>query len=236
MYSVVETHCHTTASGHAYSTVLECAAYARKYGLKGLAITDHGPSMPGAPHEWHFGNQSAFAGDIDGVMVYRGAEVNIMSYDGDLDLPEEMLKKLDWVIASYHVPCLAPSTVEDHTKGYLKVLLNPYVDVLGHSGNDDYVYDYERVVAEAGRLGKIIEINHHSPIGRPGSKERCPIIAQFCKKYKVPVVVSTDAHFAAKVGIVDNAWNLLKEIDFPEELILNMDFERFEQYLNNRVR
>lgn len=236
MYSVVETHYHTIASGHAYSTVLEGAAYAKKYGLRGLAITDHGPAMPGAPHVWHFGNQSAIGDEIDGVRIYKGAEADIMSYGGDLDIPEDMLKKLDWVIASYHVPCIAPSTVEDHTRGYLENLKNPYIDVLGHSGNDDYVYDYETVIMEAGRLGKIIEINHHSPIGRPGSKERCPEIAKLCKKHGVFVVVSTDAHFAAKIGIVDNAWNLLKEIDFPEELILNMDFNRFEHYIKNRKR
>lgn len=146
MYSVVETHYHTIASGHAYSTVLEGVAYAKKYGLKGLAITDHGPAMPGAPHVWHFGNQSAIGDEIDGIHIYKGAEADIMSYDGELDIPEEMLKKLDWVIASYHVPCITPSTVEEHTKGYLNILKNPYVDVLGHSGNDDYVYDYEKVI------------------------------------------------------------------------------------------
>ena len=59
MVTAVETHYHTIASGHAYSTVLEGVMYAKRYGMKGLAVTDHGPAMPGAPHIWHFGNQSA---------------------------------------------------------------------------------------------------------------------------------------------------------------------------------
>lgn len=56
MVTAVETHYHTIASGHAYSTVLEGVMYAKRYGMKGLAVTDHGPAMPGAPHIWHFGN------------------------------------------------------------------------------------------------------------------------------------------------------------------------------------
>lgn len=49
MVTAVETHYHTIASGHAYSTVLEGVMYAKKYGMKGLAVTDHGPAMPGLP-------------------------------------------------------------------------------------------------------------------------------------------------------------------------------------------
>ena len=41
MVTAVETHYHTIASGHAYSTVLEGVMYAKKYGMKGLAVTDH---------------------------------------------------------------------------------------------------------------------------------------------------------------------------------------------------
>ena len=122
MVTAVETHYHTIASGHAYSTVLEGVMYAKRYGMKGLAVTDHGPAMPGAPHIWHFGNQSAIGEEVDGIRIFRGAEANIMDYDGGLDITEEFLKKLDWVIASYHVGCCPPSSVEDHTRGYLKVL------------------------------------------------------------------------------------------------------------------
>lgn len=100
-----------------------------------------------------------------------------MDYDGGLDITEEFLKKLDWVIASYHVGCCPPSSVEDHTRGYLKVLENPYVDALGHSGNDDYVYDYETVVREVKRLGKVMGDQQPLAHRRPGSGSRCPVTA-----------------------------------------------------------
>ena len=110
------------------------------------------------------------------------------------------------------------------------------MDALGHSGNDDYVYDYETVVREVKRLGKVMEINNHSPIGRPGSGERCPVIARLCAQYEVPVVISTDAHFAAKIGQADWAFEMLESVGYPKELILNRDLETFERYLAGRPR
>ncbi|NYS35137.1 PHP domain-containing protein, partial [Streptococcus danieliae] len=55
MYQV-DLHAHTIASTHAFSTVNEYFAEAAARGMKLFAITDHGPEMQDAPHEWHFGN------------------------------------------------------------------------------------------------------------------------------------------------------------------------------------
>ncbi len=54
-------------------------------------------------------------------------------------------------------------------------------------------------------------------------------IALLCKKYKVPVVCSSDAHFYIQIGKVQPALDMLKEIEFPEEMILNIDVERFQK-------
>lgn len=56
------------------------------------------------------------------------------------------------------------------------------------------------------------------------------------KKHGVPVVVGTDAHFATKIGKIDLAMEMLNDIGFPEELILNLDENRFYQYLNSRKK
>ena len=50
MKIIADTHTHTIASTHAYSTLLENVGYAKKAGLRAIAITDHGPAMPDAPH------------------------------------------------------------------------------------------------------------------------------------------------------------------------------------------
>jgi len=50
---------HTIASTHAYSTLRDDTQQAQTYGIKLLAITDHGPDMADAPHYWHFANMRA---------------------------------------------------------------------------------------------------------------------------------------------------------------------------------
>lgn len=123
--------------------------------------------------------------------------------------------------------CLTPGTVEDHTRAYLKLAENPHVDVIGHCGDERFRFDYERVIPVFGREGKIVEINNHSFAIRPGSAENCREIALLCKKHGVRVVVNTDAHFAMEIGQVPQALAMLESIDFPEELVVNADFDRF---------
>ncbi len=225
---IAETHCHSLASGHAYSTIYENVQAAARAGLRFLCATDHGPAMPGAGHPFFFDNiGNAVPDQLEGVVVLKGAEVNIMDYQGGLDLDAKLLEKLDWVIASYHPVCIRSASTEEHTQGWLAVAENPLVDVIGHCGDGRYTFDLDRVIPAFAQNGKIVEINAHSFSCRPGSPENCRKIALACKRYRVPVVCSSDAHFFDQVGQVDPALSLLREVDFPEELILNLDYERF---------
>lgn len=220
-----DTHTHTIASTHAFSTLLELAQYAAKRGLKGIAVTDHGPALPDGPHEWHFGSMRTLPPYIEGVRVLHGVEANIMDYEGTLDICERYQKELDWVIASYHDPCCPPGTVEQHTTSYLKVAENPYVDVIGHSGTESYRYDYEKAIPVFKARGKLVEINSHSFSSRKGAKENCREIALLCKKYEAPIVVNSDAHSCFVLGDLQEALSMLEEIQFPKELIVNRTLE-----------
>ncbi|GFP38274.1 putative hydrolase, partial [Candidatus Hakubella thermalkaliphila] len=97
MRILADLHVHTLASGHAYSTIEEIAAAAAAKQLEVVAITDHGPAMPGGPHEYYFGNLWVLPAEVGGVTILRGAEVNILEEHGRLDLPEVLLKQLDIV-------------------------------------------------------------------------------------------------------------------------------------------
>ena len=230
MNIVADTHCHTIASTHAYSTILELVAEAKKKNLIAIAITDHATMMPGAPQKWHFSCLRNLPHIINGVLVLRGAEVNILDYDGAIDLEPHVLGKLNWVIASYHTPCCEPGSIGQNTRGWLSVLENAYVRVLGHMGAESYAFDHEKVIKKLKETDKVLEINSHSFTARRGSAENCRDIALLCKKYGQPVVVSSDAHFALEVGEFSHALAMLREIDFPEELVLNADKDRFLAY------
>ena len=168
------------------------------------------------------------------VLVLRGAEVNILDDNGNIDLPEDVLQGLDWVIASFHVPACAPKTIEYHTRAYLNIARNPYIDVIGHSGTELFHYDYEKAIKAFKEYDKIVEINSESFVLRAGAKANCMEIARLCKKYEVTVVVDSDSHFATKIGKVETALSMLEEIDFPEKLILNTDEERFFGYIKEK--
>lgn len=227
---IAETHSHSVASGHAYSTIQENARAAAQAGLGFLCATDHAPAMPGTAQEVYFDSIAEVLPDrVEGVTVLKGAEVNILDYQGRLDLPERVLGKLDWVIASYHPVCIRPSGVAEHTQGWLAVAQNPLVDVIGHCGDGRYPFDLDTVIPAFAQNGKIVEINAHSFVCRPGSAENCRRIALACKRWRVPVVCSSDAHFSAQVGQVEASLALLREIDYPQEWILNLDYDRFLQ-------
>lgn len=235
MYRIIaDTHCHTVASTHAYSTVDENAAYAAETGLKILALTDHGPALSDAPHRWHFYNLGVLPRKINGVVVLRGAEANIIDFDGNLDMDQVCYKRLEWINASFHRESCKPGTVEEHTRAYLAVAQNPYVDVIAHSGTESFRYDYEAGVKAFKEYGKLVEINEGSQRVRTDSLKNCAEIAKLCKKYEVPVVVSSDAHYKTSLGSYTVSLKMLEEIDFPEKLILNADITRFCAYLKEK--
>lgn len=234
MKLIADTHTHTVASTHAYSTLQEMVHAAAQKGMFAIGITDHGYSMPGGPGAWYFGNLNAVPNRLEDVWVLRGAEANVTDYRGTLDIPEGDLKKLDWVVASIHSCCMPEGiqpTRELCTQLWLEVAKNPYVNVIGHSGSPEYAYDYERVIPEFGRQGKLVEINSHSFEVRATYIPNCLEIARLCMKYRVPIVVDSDAHFSASVLDCSAALKMLEEIDFPEELVVNSSVERFSEYL-----
>lgn len=233
MIIAVDTHTHTNISHHAYSTLEENLAAARRKGMEGIAVTNHGPLIGDGAHPWHFSSLKNFKNYVYGVRLLRGAEVNIMDADGTIDLDDYALAPLEIVIASMHTPCFAPGQGEDVvTKAYLNMLdKNPKVNIMGHMGDGRYRCDYRAVLKRVKETGRIVEINHHSFDVRRGSKENCREIALICRELKIPVVMSTDAHFSDDIGEVENSWQLLKEIDFPQELILNTSLKKLAGYL-----
>ena len=232
MRIIADTHTHTVMSGHAHSTLLENLAEAKKKGMKFLAITDHTGIMPGAPHESYFVCMwSSVPDEYDGVYLLRGCEANILDENGTLDISENVLARLEWVIASIHGYLTKPMDVERHTQLWLKIAENPHVDVIGHCGEDKFSFDYEKVIPVFAKYGKIVEINASSWKTRPSSRENCLKIARLCVQYGVPLVVSSDAHFAGEVGAVDNTVRMLENAGIPEESILNANAERFARHI-----
>ena len=145
-------HTHTLASTHAYSTLEENCRGAFANGLEGINMSDHGPSMPDATYEGHFSNMRILPEYIHGIKVWKGAEANIVDYEGRIDLTEHTLGRLECIVASFHEQTFKAGTVEQHTNAYMQALKNPKIHILGHSGTAQYPYDHDTVIKEAARL------------------------------------------------------------------------------------
>lgn len=234
MKIIADTHTHSLATDHAYSTIHENSVYASEIGLKILCMTEHTPLMPGGPTELHFITLKKIPRRLNGVFMVRGAEVNIMNIDGEVDLPNNILENLEWVIGSLHTPVYKPADKDTHTQTWLNIAKNPHIDVIGHCGDGRYDFDHDVVIKAFAEYGKIVEINSHSFDDgvRQGSNQNCPEIAKKCAEYGVPIVISSDAHFYTEIADFGKAIDMLKEIDFPEELVLNADYDRFMKTLN----
>ena len=224
-------HTHTIASTHAYSTITENCQWAAEYGIKALAMTDHAMAMPDSPHEWHFYNMRVLPRKIHGVTVLKGIEANIININGDIDIPEHLLPSLEWIVASMHEEAITPDTVENITNAYLKACLNPCIDVIGHCTSDAFYFDYEKCVKQFKEYEKLVEINESSIINKAGSRKNCYELLKLCKKYEVPVVVDSDSHFCQNIGQTPNAIKIIEEVDFPEELIINYDWNKVREHI-----
>ena len=241
MHYEADTHTHTIASGHAYNTITEMVRTAADKGLKAIAITDHsagrtGTEMPGAPAEVYFRSVKVIPREMFGIHVLMGAEVNIDN-DGSVDLSERALKHLDIVIASIHRQCYRNAGVWSNTEAVLKVMDNPWIDILGHPDDSGVPLDYERIVAKAAETGMIIELNENSyrqPGMRTNCRENALAYLELCRKMRVPVAIGSDAHFMDMVGSHEYNGPLLEEIGFPMDLVMNTNAEHLIAYLRAR--
>lgn len=234
MKFIADMHTHTLASTHAYSTITENAAAAAEKGLYYLGMTDHGIKMQDAPHRWHFCNLRAIPEFLHGVRIIKGVEANIMDYEGNIDMDDDMLGSLDWINVSFHDPCCLPGTVQQNTTAYLKAMDNPKVCVLGHTDSTWYPYDVDTVTAACREKNIAMELNH-SRLRNPSSLENLKNnILPSCIKNKCSIIVDSDAHFYTQIASFENAVKLLEEISFPQELIINNNLERFENFLRSK--
>jgi len=232
---VADTHTHTVSSGHAYSTIQENAHEAALKGIEAIAMTDHGPLMTGAPSLFHFWNLKVIPEFINGVRVLKGAEVNIADYSGRLDMPDEMLSRLEFVNASLHDVTIDPGTVEEHTNALICALKNPYVDAVAHPGNPTFQVDIDRVVKAAAEYNKLIEINNNSFMVRKGSKDNCLDFVKKCRRYGTRITCGSDAHICYDIGKFDAVLKILEEAEMPEELVICTSLDRLNAYLEERA-
>lgn len=232
MRYLVDLHTHTTASGHAYSTIIETAEYAADKGLQMFATTDHGPAMPGGPKAIHFRNLHIVPYVVKDVALLHGVELNIMP-DASVDLPDEIIALQDIVLAGFHGHYRAQD-IDSDTNALIKVMASGKVDIIAHPDNRTYHLDYQRLCEASRQYNVALEINASSVVVRPGSEENLRQMLKIARETGNPLSLGSDAHFAAKVGDFRSVMPYVEEADIPAQQIINVSPNAVLDFLESR--
>ncbi len=211
-----EMHCHSTWSSDGKNSLEEMARTAKSRGYRFLCITDHS-------HYLRDGRLEAQWKEIDGLnerltsfRILRGIEVNIRA-DGSLDVDDDVLAELDWVIASLHT-----SFDRSPTERIMGAMDNPNVDCIGHlTGRrllkrDGAAVDVERVVAHAVETGTALEIN-----SQPDRLDMRDTHARLAGEAGVRIPITTDAHSVGALGYAELGVAQARRAWLTKEQILN---------------
>jgi len=233
MHIVADIHTHTIASGHAYGTIREMAQAASEKKLSVLGITEHAPGVPGTTDPFYYLCLNLVPKILFGVRVIHGCEINILN-DGTLSLEERFMIHLNYAIAGIHTTCYQNAGKLRNTENVISAMKHPLVKLISHRDDDHTPLDYEMLAKAALETGTALELNSSSllkPEYRMNCFENYGTMLECCRRLKVPVIVSSDAHDPSAVGCFDPALKLLESVSFPEELILNTDEQKLLDFL-----
>jgi len=190
-------HVHTSETDGRYS-LDEMVQAAKDHGYEYVAITDHSKrvSMAHGLDKKRLAEQiraiDKLNGTIKGIIVLKSIEVDILE-DGSLDLPDDILKELDFTVCAVHYN--TKLSRKKQTERIIRAMDNCYFNILAHpSGRlinkrEPYDLDWERLMEAAKDRGCLMELNAHP--------DRLDLTDRYCKMAKetgLKVAISTDAH------------------------------------------
>jgi DNA polymerase (family 10) len=194
---------HTTASdGH--NTLEEMVEAAQERGYDYVAITDHSPRVAVAQglDAEHLAKRIDEIDELNeklgGIRVLKGIEVDILE-DGSLDLPDDVLSRLDVVVASVHSGF--GFSRDKQTERILRAMDNPNFHILAHptgrliNERDPYEVDLEKVMQGALDRGCYLEVN-----ALPNRLDLDDVHARMAKEMGLKLSISTDAHRVSELA------------------------------------
>jgi len=211
-----EMHCHSTWSADGKATIEEMARAAAARGYEFLCLTDHSHYLRDGKIEDQWREIDEVNARLEPFRVLRGIEANITA-KGTVDMADEVLAELDWVVASLHT-----SLDRSPTERVLAAIDNPHVDCIGHltgrriSRRPGADLDLEHVVGRAVETGTAIEIN-----SQPDRLDMRDTHARLAGAAGVLIPVNTDAHATASFAYAELGIGLARRAWLTKEQVLN---------------
>ena len=225
------THSKYSKPYHAVHSVKDMVEYAEQLGLNSLGITDHGPEhcLYGINRK----NIDKIKKEIEEinktskVSVFFGIEANLIKKDGTVDLKDDEISKLDYLIVGYHRGSKNDfyswfRAVKDpekqkelNTEAYINCLNKYKVAIISHL-NEYIKVDVLKVATEAKKVGTLIELNNKHI--KFTDEEANQLIESGCE-----FILSSDAHKKQNIAKLDRALEFVEKYNIPHERIVNID-------------
>lgn len=232
---VADLHMHTTWSDGAHS-VSEMGQALMDIGYSHAVITDHSQYLKVANGltterlEQQKFDIYAFNEANPNFRLYRGTEMDILP-DGTLDFGDDVLKELDFVIASIHSSF---TQSQDKIMARLKTAVeNPYVHMIAHptgrivGQRGGYDPDVPLLIEWAAEHGKILELN-----ANPYRLDLSIEYLMLAMEKNVPIAINTDAHAIDQLRFMDIGVKYAQKAWLKKDLIVNTwSKEKFEAFI-----
>lgn len=228
-------HMHTTWSDGAYS-VAEMGKALLARGYQYGVITDHSQFLKVAngltPERLKKQRVEieAFNEAHPEFHLFTGTEMDILP-DGTLDFDDQVLRELDFVIASIHSSFT--QSQEKIMARLLTAMQNPYVHMIAHptgriiEDRDGYNPNMKQLIAWAKEYGKILELN-----ANPYRLDLCVEHLEMALAAGVPIAINTDAHDSAHLRFMDIGVRYANRAWIPKDLIVNTwTRDQFEAFI-----
>ncbi|RDI74059.1 PHP domain-containing protein [Gaiella occulta] len=209
-------HCHSSWSADGRASIEEMARAAAARGYRFLCLTDHSHSLRDGRIEAQWEEIAAVNERVAPFRVLRGVEANITA-KGDVDLADEVLEQLDWVVASLHT-----SFDRSPTERILAAIESPHVDCIGHlsgrrlSRRRGADVDVERIVARAAETRTALEIN-----AQPERLDMRDVHARLAGEAGVLVPVDSDAHTTQALAYAELGIGQARRAWLTKDQVLN---------------
>lgn len=231
-------HMHSNWSDGSHK-IEELVEAARMLGYSYIAITDHSKGLGVARGltEEKVLEQIKIIDIINrrlkDFVILKGIEVDIKS-DGSLDLPDEILKLLDIVVASIHSGF--KQSRSQLTSRLISAIKNPFVSIIAHptgrllGERDEYDVDMEEVFRIAKNSNKVFEINAY-----PARLDLNDRYARRAKELSIPIVISTDTHIISNMDYMRYGVSIARRAWLKKEDVLNtLSIENLLKNLKNK--
>lgn len=226
-------HVHTLFSQCGIHTALEILARADELGMKGVAITDHGPALPDERVNSPFFER--FISPYRNVKFLKGMECNLVNAQGKIDLPPRFKPFCDVVLLGLHPNTPAGQGKEAYTAMLIAAIeKNPCVDIITHPNDPNYPVDYKRLAQAAKAAGAALELNNSKILYARAETQSAMELVTVCKNERCPIAVNSDTHAIHELGLDDSVRPIIEALGFPADLIINRDERSTMEFIDSR--